>query len=326
MKGKILAFLKCSKDYVSGQEISQKLNVSRTAVWKHINNLRKEGYVIDAIKNKGYRLLMPTDRISAAEITQGLSTSEIGRRLVVLDEVDSTNNEAKRQAECGACSGTIIISEKQTAGKGRRGRNWTSPKDCSVFMTVLLKPDMPPSRASMLTLVAAMAVRHAVYEVSGVEAMIKWPNDLVCDGKKICGILTEMSAEMDYINYVIIGIGINVNMEEFPEEIADKASSLSLCCGKRLDRNRIIASFCNAFERVYARFMPDCDMKNLMEEYNAVLVNLGKPVRVMDMENVCEGISEGINEKGELLVRKADGTVERILSGEVSVRGVYGYV
>lgn len=325
MKDKILELIKNCNGYISGQQICEELDISRTAVWKHINMLKEEGYVIEAVRNKGYRLVMSTGNLSKAGILSELNTETVGRNLVVLDKIDSTNNEAKRMAENGAAAGTLVISDSQTAGKGRRGRSWSSPDGSSIYMTLMMRPDINPVKAPMLTLVAAMAVRKAVHEASGIQSMIKWPNDLVCNGKKICGILTEMSAEPDFINYVVIGIGINVNIEGFPDEIKDTATSLKIESGHYIDRNHIISEFCNYFESYYNKFTGS-GMKMLTEEYNANLINFGRHIRVLDPSGEFTGISKGINENGELLVVKEDGSTVTVMSGEVSVRGVYGYV
>lgn len=325
-KDRVLALIRDCEDYISGQEICEKLDVSRTAVWKNINLLKEEGYVIEAVRNKGYRLVMNTTQLSRAEISLGLNTREIGHKLVVAGELDSTNNEVRRMAEQGAENGLLMVSDSQTAGKGRRGRKWTSPRGSNIYMSLLLRPRFLPDRASMLTLVAAMAVREAILSVTGVSTRIKWPNDLVHEGKKVCGILTEMSAEADYINYVVIGIGINVNIREFPEEIRKTATSLLLETGKNVDRNKIISAFCNSFEGKYGLFTEMEDMTLLLDEYNENLVNNGRGVRIIEPSGEYEGVSEGIDREGKLAVRKEDGTVTRVLSGEVSVRGVYGYV
>lgn len=326
MKEKILELLKQSEDYVSGQQICELLSVSRTAVWKHINSLKEEGYVIEAVPNKGYKLVMDTMQLSKAGIASDIKTDYIGRNLFVFDSIDSTNNEAKKMAEEGACDGTLVVADQQTAGKGRRGRSWESPKNSGIFMTIVLRPDIAPDKAPTLTLVAAMAVRDAIYKTTNIMTQIKWPNDLVYEGKKLCGILTEMSAEIDCIHYVVSGIGINVNIHEFPEEIKDKATSIALICGRDVKRNEIVAQFCNSFEGYYEKFLKTGDMKLLIEEYNNGLVNIGKEVRVLDPAGEYSGVSVGINDNGELIVKKEDNTLTEVMSGEVSVRGVYGYV
>lgn len=325
-KEKVLELLQGENEYISGQEICEKLNISRTAVWKHINLLKEEGYVIEAVRNRGYRVVMNTTQITKGGVLLGLKTETIGRNLLVYEEIDSTNNQAKKMAEDGAKDGTLLVSDSQTAGKGRRGRVWTSPKGSSIYMTLLIRPNFNPQQASMLTLVAAMAVRKAIESTAKVQTQIKWPNDLVCNGKKVCGILTEMSAEPDFINYVVIGIGINVNMTDFPEEIRNTATSLKIEKQESVDRNRIIAEFCNWFEKYYEIFQKKNNLEDLVDEYNRHLVNRGRMVRIIEPKGDYEALSDGINENGELIVKREDGTIEQIMSGEVSVRGVYGYV
>ena len=216
MKNEILKCLKQTDGYVSGQELCERLGVSRTAVWKVIRQLEAEGYEIEAVRNRGYRLHDSADILNEAEIRAVLTSQWLGQNVKFLEEIDSTNNEAKRNAENGAKDGTLYITESQTGGRGRRGRQWVSPSGSGIWMTLLLRPQINPANASMLTIVAAMAVtmaiRRAVAETGAdVECHIKWPNDVVINKKKVCGILTEMSAELDCIHYVVIGIGINVN-------------------------------------------------------------------------------------------------------------------
>lgn len=329
MKARILRFLREQEGYVSGQDICRKLSVSRTAVWKTIGQLKDEGYVIEAVQNKGYRLLESPDLITEAEVVSQLHTQWAGHPTVFLEKIDSTNNEAKRRAEAGAGHGTLIIAENQEAGKGRRGRNWSSPSGSGIWMTLLLKPEFPPSQASMLTLVAAMAVADGVREVTGLEAGIKWPNDIVVNGKKICGILTEMSAEPDYINHVVIGIGINVNIKAFPKELQATATSLCLEMGESVKRAGIIAAVWRAFENYYEQFLETADLLPLKTAYEAHLLNMGREVCVLAPKGEWKGIARGIDERGRLLVEPS-GSEEKALqavdSGEVSVRGVYGYV
>lgn len=326
MKEKVLRVLTQTDGYVSGQSLCNELNVSRTAVWKCINQLKKEGYIIEAVTNKGYCLRESPDVINEESVKCKLDTKFFGKNIVFFEETDSTNNVIKRLAEDGAEHGTLAIAEIQTAGRGRRGKNWSSPKGSGIWMSFLLKPQLTPQKASMLTLVTAMAAREAVYRETGVETVIKWPNDIVVNGKKVCGILTEMSAELDWIHYVVVGIGINVNTESFPAEIKDVASSLWLETGKKVNRSRVIAAFGEAFERYYEQFIRMQDLSLLKEEYNSHLANLNNKVQIIDTAGEYTGISNGINELGELLVTDDEGRVHAVRSGEVSVRGIYGYV
>lgn len=326
MKTKILTLLKGSENYVSGQDICNQFGVSRTAVWKAINQLKNEGYVIEAVPNKGYYLKTSPDILSYSEIKSVLDTKWIGEELYFFEEIDSTNTKAKQLAEKGATSGTLVVANKQTGGKGRRGRSWESPADTGIFMTLILKPDMNPSRASMLTLVMALATVKACNEITASSCYIKWPNDIVLNGKKICGILTEMSAEMDYINHIVIGIGINANIDTFPEELNETATSIKKEFGEKVNRATLINRILIYFEKEYEIFLKNHSLKYQINEYNEFLINRDKEVKVIEASNQYKGIALGINEKGELLVRKEDGQVDGVYAGEVSVRGIYGYV
>ena len=252
-------------------------------------------------------------------------TKWAGCEIHYFDTIDSTNTKAKELAESGHPTGTLVVSEQQTAGRGRRGRSWESPSGIGIFMTLMLKPDINPNNASMLTLVTALATARALRRVADVPALIKWPNDLVVNGKKICGMLTEMSAQFDYINNIVIGIGINVHNEAFPEEIAETASSLLLECGHRFHRADIIEAFLEEFEEAYEVYLKTEDMEGLQEDYNELLVNMNRQVRVLDPKEPFEGKAMGITKKGELIVDTWESR-KLVSSGEVSVRGIYGYV
>ena len=326
MKGEILKLLKETDGYVSGQELCRRFGVSRTAVWKVINQLKEEGYEIEAVRNRGYALKGAGDVLSEAELLSCLKTEWAGGRTVYFDATDSTNVQARRLAEAHAPHGTLVVSDRQDGGKGRRGRSWASPSGVGIWMSLILRPEIAPSSASMLTLAAALAVREGIQEETGLSPLIKWPNDLVLNGKKICGILTEMSTELMEIQYVITGIGINVNQREFPPEIRDTATSLSLEAGRSFRRSSLIAAILKAFEKDYTAFLKTGDLSLLLEEYNACLVNRGKEVCILDPSGEYRAVAEGIDESGSLLVTLPDGTRREIISGEVSVRGIYGYV
>lgn len=326
MKGEILKLLKETDGYISGQELCEKFGVSRTAIWKVINQLKEEGYEIEAVRNKGYILKGSADVLSKEELESTIHTKWAGENVVFFEETVSTNNEIRSLAEQGAPHGTLAVAERQLGGKGRRGRVWTSPAGVGIWMSMLLRPQIDPLAASMLTLVMALAAKKGIEISTGLKSEIKWPNDLVLNKKKICGILTEMSTELMEIQYVIPGIGINVNQKDFPDDIKATATSLYIESGKIQKRSEIIAAIMEAFEGYYDTFIKTQDMSGLIEEYNANLVNLGNEVCVLDPAGEFRGVSEGINKEGALLVRLADGTLKEIISGEVSVRGVYGYV
>lgn len=326
MKNEILRLLKGSGTYISGQQLCDVFHVSRTSIWKVMEQLKREGYLIEAVRNRGYRLLGSPDVISEAEIGSLLKTQWAGNRIVYFDKADSTNNRAKDAGEKGGVHGTLFVADAQSAGKGRRGRAWSSPPGESVYMTLLLRPGIMPDRAPMLTLVMGLSVVEAIRTVTGIEAEIKWPNDVVVNKKKVCGILTEMAAEMTYVNYVVIGVGINVNQKHFPEEIADMAVSLRKETGKVYRRSELIAAVLERFEENYGTFLRTGDLSEIRKAYDAALVNRGREVQVLEPGNEYEALAEGISDIGELIVRLPDGQKRHVFAGEVSVRGIYGYV
>lgn len=326
MKEEILRLLRSADGYISGQELCNRFGVSRTAVWKAINQLKEAGYEIEAQQNKGYRLMAAPDLMTEAEIKSLMHTDWVAKEVLYFDTIDSTNTKAQELAEKGYPSGTLVVADKQESGKGRRGRSWVSPSGTGIFMTLMIKPDINPNNASMLTLIAALAVAKAITSVTGEEAMIKWPNDIVVNGKKVCGILTEMNAQFDYINHIVVGIGINVHNESFPEEISQMASSLMIeAGGKRFHRAQIIAETMSYFEQYYDTFLKTQDLSALVREYDKLLVNRNKSVRVLDPKEPFDGKAMGITPKGELIVDTWESR-KLVSSGEVSVRGIYGYV
>lgn len=325
MKTKILTILSNSDGYVSGQQLCEQLGVSRTAVWKVINRLKEEGYLIDSVSNKGYRLLSQPDVVTSEAILSKLQTNYMGRQVFSYDEVTSTNTVAKQLADEGKEEGTLIVSDKQIQGKGRRGRYWESPKGSGIFMTVILKPMMKPVYASMLTLVAALALNDAITDLTGLEAKIKWPNDVVVNKKKVAGILTELSAEVDYINHIVVGIGVNVSMKDFPEELKDKATSLLLESGKSIGRAQLIAKTMEYLECYYERFLKTHDLSELKETYSKVLINKDQVVRILTEDDSYTGVARGITNEGHLIVEKDNHERVEVYSGEVSVRGLYSY-
>ncbi len=334
MKEKILWILRKAEDYVSGQELCEQLGVSRTAVWKVIGQLKEEGYEIEGIKNRGYRISSIPDVMTAAEIGSRLNTKDMGRCCISYGETDSTNTRAKQLAEEGKPHGTLVCAERQTGGKGRRGRIWSSPPGEAIYMSLLLRPSISPSHTSMLTLVmglsAAKACNEVLYRKLGENApkvQVKWPNDLVLEGRKLAGILTELNSEVDYVHYVVTGIGINVNTKGFPEEIAATANSLHIATRETFSRAELTACCMKHFEECYEIFVQTEDMSALKKEYESLLVNIGRQVQVLEPGHAYTGKALGINDKGELLVeREEDGQITAVYAGEVSVRGIYGYV
>lgn len=313
MKQKILSILKNSPDYISGEQISNMLGISRTAVWKNINKLRSEGYEIESVTNRGYRIVKTPDIVS------GLlpRTEFIGQNVSYIYETDSTNQEAKRNFEMP--DGTVFVSEVQNGGKGRLGRGWSSPAGVGIWMSILLKPDIPPGKVSAITLAAGLAVAEAI-PGSG----IKWPNDVVIGGKKICGILTEMSAEMERVNYVVTGIGVNVNIEEFPADISEKATSLLIETGERHSRADLAERILENFEAVYKRFL-EKGFSGISREYKRYCVTLNKEVNIIDSNESVRAYAVDIDDDGGLIV-EINGKKKVVTAGEVSVRGIYGYI
>lgn len=273
----------------------------------------------EAISNFGYCLKTLEKEI------QKKQNKWAGCKILHYDRIDSTNNKAKCFGREGALHGTLILAEEQTAGKGRLGRTWDSPRGKAIYMTLLLRPQLAPEQASMLTLLAALAVADGIRAVTGIAAQIKWPNDIVVNGRKLCGILTEMNADSNGIRYVVVGIGINCNMHSFPEELDQTATSLLLETGKEQSREKLIAEVLHAIEYYYEVFIQTKDLTNLKIIYEQQLVNYNRKVRVLSPEKEYIGISRGINEKGELLVEDTNGQVHVVRTGEVSVRGIYGY-
>ena len=275
-------------------------------------------------EKESYEEIVTGSIYNETTITDQIHTKWAGKTVHFARETDSTNLWIKRLAKEGAPEGTLALAEFQSAGRGRLGRSWEVPEGTSVMMSILLRPKFEPQYAPTLTLVMGMAVAKAVKNL-GFDVSIKWPNDVVVSHKKICGILTEMGVRDGKIDYAVIGVGINVNIREFPEEMADKATSLYLESGKEFDRSQIPGLVMEAFEEYYEKFAATCDLSGLKVEYESILANYNQPVRVLAKEPY-EGVARGITDGGELLVEKTDGTIVAVSAGEVSVRGLYSYV
>ena len=275
-------------------------------------------------EKESYEEIVTDGIYNETTIADQIHTKWAGKTVHFARETDSTNLWIKRLAKEGASEGTLALAEFQSAGRGRLGRSWEVPEGTSVMMSILLRPKFEPQYAPTLTLVMGMAVAKAVKNL-GFDVSIKWPNDVVVSHKKICGILTEMGVRDGKIDYAVIGVGINVNIKEFPEEMADKATSLYLESGKEFDRSQIPGLVMEAFEKYYEKFAATCDLSGLKEEYESILANYNQPVRVLAKEPY-EGVARGITDGGELLVEKNDGTIVAVSAGEVSVRGLYSYV
>jgi len=328
LKEEILAVLKSNPGvYISGQSLSESLGVSRTAIWKYINALKEEGYDIESVSKKGYRLVASPDLLTGDEVSPFLSTKCIGRSYFHFDTLESTNTKAKELASGPCLDGAVIVSEEQTTGKGRLGRQWVSPKHRGIWMSIILKPDIEPSGVPRIVHIAAAAVVLAMQEI-GIKASIKWPNDIILNGKKVCGILTEMSGEINHIDYVVVGIGINANLElqDIPSEITEKASSLLIETGSEVDRKALSAKVLNHFETLYLDFLETGTIDASVKICRDRSILLGRDIRVISRNKERKAKAVDISIDGELIVQFEDGRIEPISSGEVSVRGLNGYI
>ncbi len=308
-------------EYVSGEEICKNLNVTRTAVWKHIQVLREDGYEIEARPRAGYALTGIPDRLFPEEIGDGLTTEFIGRKIYYYDRVVSTNDRAKELARAGAVEGTLVLAEEQTGGKGRLGRSWYAPPYKGICFSLILYPRVSPYGVAQVTMMTAVALATAIRRETGVAAGIKWPNDLLAGGRKICGILTELSAEMDRVNYLVVGAGINANQEtgDFPGEVRDTATSLKEAAGRDIFRNGLVRVSLAEFERWY-RVWSVQGFKPVLEAWKELSVSLNCPVRIHTLKNSWDGWAEDVDEDGALLVRAPGGGLQRLVSGEISLR------
>ena len=308
---------------LSGQALSEELGVTRAAVWKQIERLRELGFEIEAQGRQGYRLLRCPDSLLAPVVRHGLSTRWAGCEVVHLDEVDSTNRYARMLAAQGAPQGTLVIAETQTAGRGRRGRGWVSPAGEGIFMSLILRPHVHPSQVASLSLQTALAVAEGIREATGLDALIKWPNDVVCSGKKLVGMLLEMNADEERVHDIVAGIGINVHQRDFGE-LAQTATSLDLLTGGFVSRAAVVRAVLEAFERVQA--LADEGGVALMDAYRARSATIGQRVRVIGADRAFTGVAQDVTPLGSLLVREDGGEVREVLAGDVSVRGLMGYV
>lgn len=317
----VLEALADAGGYVSGEEISQKLNKSRTAVWQSIAALREDGYVIEAAPRRGYRLIQRPDRLFPWEVLPRLKTKRLGRLYEYRDSVDSTNNLVKALAKDGASEGLVAVAEEQTSGRGRRGRSWSSPYGLGLWMSVLLRPDMSPFDAPKTALMAALAVSRAVREATGLSTSVKWPNDVLTNGRKMSGILVEMDAELESVRSLIIGIGANVNLDlsHIPEDARNHATSLKLELGEKVDRIALLTGILHQLEIVYDTWR-EHGFDPILQAVRQETATLGKPVRVVEGSSKWEGLAVDIAADGSLLVQKSDGHIQPVYAGEVSVR------
>ncbi len=305
-------------DFVSGREISQALNISRAAVWKQVELLRGLGFEIEAQRSRGYRLLDGPELLLAADILTGLPSERIGCAIECLEEVDSTNARAWQLAEAEAADGTVIIADRQSAGRGRLGRRWESPSKVNLYCSILLRPQIPVQQAPQLTFLSAVTVAETLNDLYQLPARVKWPNDILVGGAKIAGLLNEMNAETEQIHFVILGIGVNLNMtaEQFPEDILYPATSVLLETGKTIDRAEFIRSLLTKLDGYYSEFLRE-GFVPIRRRWESLCELMNSRVQVDQNPGILQGMVVGLDADGALRLQLDDGRVERILAGDV---------
>ena len=322
MKDEILRrLLTANGEAVSGQELADELSVSRTAIWKHMQTLQTEGYAFETVKKKGYVLTGVPNSLSPMQVELFLKTERFGRNIHHFDVVDSTQTIAHKLAQEGAPDGTVIIGEEQTAGRGRMARPWESAHGTGIWMTLIVRPDVTPQQASSYTLVVAVAVAKAIKTLyKNVEPAIKWPNDLLINGKKCTGILTEMQAEADCVQALLVGIGINANQVEadFSPEIADIATSLCLAAGEEINRAALVATILQYLEQYTEIFVKE-GFASIKQAWEQASCTIGRRIEVTTLREQFEGIASGITDEGVLQLTQDNGVVKTIYSGDIKI-------
>ncbi|SDM44921.1 BirA family transcriptional regulator, biotin operon repressor / biotin-[acetyl-CoA-carboxylase] ligase [Bacillus sp. OK048] len=314
------AFTNAGENFLSGQHIAELIGCSRTAVWKHIEELRKEGFELEAIRRKGYRIVKTPEQITADELRLGLTTKFIGKNLHYEETVESTQKIAHRLAYEQAPEGTVIIAEEQLSGRGRMDRRWHSPKYTGIWMSIILRPSIPLPKAPQLTLLTAVAIVRAIEELTGLMPEIKWPNDILLNGKKVTGILTELEAEADRINSIIIGIGINVNQTktDFPSELEQIATSLLLEKGEKVSRADLIKGIFTNLEKLYLLYLDEGfhPIKLLWESY---AISIGRMITARTLSNSIIGKAQGITDDGVLMIEDELGKIHHVYSADIEI-------
>jgi BirA family biotin operon repressor/biotin-[acetyl-CoA-carboxylase] ligase len=308
-------------DFISGEEISRRLSISRTAVWKQINKLRKLGYEFEAVPHKGYRILLKPDSLDPLTLRNALNTSIMGASIEIIKTTVSTQEEARKRAEQGAAEGTLIVAEEQTGGKGRLGRKFFSPYGKGVWMSLILRPQQPVKITSQLTLLTGVAVCRAIRRTTALEAGIKWPNDILINKRKICGILLESVIEDEVVRYCIAGIGISVNLdvEDYPDDLRELASSIKIESGTSMDRTLLIAAVMDEFESLYKLYQQE-GFQAIASLWEALSVMIQQKVVVSTHQGQREGIAVGLDPSGALLVDMGMGEIMPIMSGGVKLK------
>jgi len=306
---------------VSGAELSQRLGVSRAAVWARIEELRSLGYEIEASPHLGYRFLSAPDVLHADDLLSRLDDARvIGRDIRVFESTTSTNDVIEKLAHDGVKEGVVVLAESQTRGRGRLGRQWMSPAGKGLWFSVLLRPDLPPQATTQLTVASATALRRALAAETGLRPEIKWPNDILLSGKKVCGILTELSAEVDRVKYVILGIGVDVNLNtaDFPAELRDSATSLKAELGKALSRAELAVEILRQLDADYAKVIAG-GFAAIADEWEEHCTTIGRQVTIRAGDREVRGRAESLGEDGALLVRTEHGHLERVVGGDVTL-------
>jgi len=317
---KVLEELKKNRElYFSGEELSRRLGVSRTAVWKQVEALRQQGYSIEAVNNRGYRLTGVPDRLLAAEIQEGLATRIMGRQAESYDQISSTNTVAREKAEAGAPEGLVVVAEEQLDGRGRLGRQWLSPAGKGIWLSLVLRPDLRPAQAPRITLAAAVALSLAIQQATGIRAGIKWPNDLYLNGRKVAGILTELKAEADRIHYIVLGAGVNANLkeEDLPGSFLRKATSLLMELGRPVSRLELVKDFLTQLDLIYP--LVGSNFETVLKSWKELSITLGREVKVTSPWEQINGLARDLTDEGALIVW--DGRTEHIVyAGDVTLR------
>ena len=314
MLDKIIHSLRSHQGYLSGEELSRSLSISRAGIWKHIQELRERGYDIVAVPHLGYQLVSAPDKLFPWEIKFDLKTKRLGKEIIYYDTVSSTMDEAFRLGVEGAAEGTVVCAEGQTQGRGRLGRSWVSPKGKGIYFSVILRPILPPQAVSQLTLLSAIAVSEAIKNRTGVSALIKWPNDLLVNNKKLVGILTELSADTDRVKFVVIGVGVNISAVD--GALPAHATSLKKEAHKNFSRVELLQEILRCVEEWYVRFQKE-GPKPIIKRWKELAGTLGSHIRISNPGETIEGKAIDIDQDGGLLIRKDSGIVVKKMTGDV---------
>jgi BirA family biotin operon repressor/biotin-[acetyl-CoA-carboxylase] ligase len=318
-KDRILKLLRANAGFLSGEELAAKMGISRTMVWKHIRSLEQEGFTIEAVRSRGYRITSSPDLLRVDDIKSGLRTKTVGKIVHLFPEAGSTNTVAMEMASRGEPEGAVVVAETQTAGKGRLGRKWISPKG-NLYLSVVFRPPVPVHKAPLITLMGAVAAASAIRSACGLPASIKWPNDILLAGRKVGGLLTEMSAEPDRIRHIVLGIGLDVNMipDALPVEVRETSTTLAIEAGGNIERAVLLQHLLRELDRWYAAFQ--ANDAAVLQEWRTLNCTLGNPVSVSGAGEVIEGEAVAIDSEGRLVVKLDDGTERTVAAGDVTLR------